>query len=126
MAGKAHGKGSSMSFPNLTVGDAAFSVTDTADTAEVTDFADGAAGFKKWLAGLRDWEAAVSGPWDNTPNTAAVGDEGALVLQLSGAGNLKFSGNAILINQTVTVDVNDAIRHEWAFKGNGALTEPAA
>jgi predicted secreted protein len=122
---KAHGKLSSMSFPNLTVGDATFTVTDTADTAEVTDFADGAAGFKKWLAGLRDWEVTVGGPWDDTPNTAAVGDEGALVLQL-GAGNLKFSGNAILISQTVTVDVNDAIRQEWTFKGNGALTEPTA
>ena len=123
---KAHGKLSSMSFPNLTVGDSAFSVTDTADTAEVTDFVDGAAGFKKWLPGLRDWECTVSAAWDTTPNTAAVGDEGALVLQLSGAGNLKFSGNAILISQTVTVDVNDAIRQEWTFKGNGALTEPAA
>lgn len=123
---KAHGKLSSMSFPNLTVGDGTFTVTDTADTAEVTDFANGATGFKAWLAGLRDWEVTVGGPWDTTPNTAAVGDEGALVLQLSGAGNLKFSGNAILISQTVTADVNDAIRHEWTFKGNGELTEPAA
>lgn len=123
---KAHGKGSSLTFPNLTVGDATFTITDTADVAEVTDFADGAAGFKKWLAGLRDWEATVSGPWDDTPNTAKAGDEGALVLQLSGAGNLKFSGNAILVSQNVVTDVNDALRHEWNFKGNGALTVPAA
>ena len=123
---KAHGKLSSLTFPNLTVGDSTFTITDTADTAEVTDFADGAAGFKKWLAGLRDWEVTVAGPWDTTPNTAKPGDEGALVLQLSGAGNLKFSGNAIMVSQSVIAEVNDAIRHDWSWKGNGALTVPAA
>ena len=57
---KQHGKGSSVTFANLTVGDHEFTVTDTADTAEVTDFTDGAAGFKKWLAGLRDWNGEIS------------------------------------------------------------------
>lgn len=123
---KAHGKGSSITFANLTVGDSAFSIDDGIDTPEVTDFADGAAGFKKFIAGLRDWTATVTGVWDDTPNTAAVGDESTLTLQLSGAGNLKFAGNAILQRQTVVSAVNDVITHEWTFQGNGTLTEPAA
>lgn len=119
---KAHGKGSSLTFTNLTVGDFAFTITDTADVVEVTDFADGATGFKKWLAGLRDWEVTVSGRWDDTPNTAAAGDEATLTLTLT-AGST-FAGNAILTSQTVGTDVNDAVTQEWTFKGNGALTEP--
>ena len=123
---KQHGKGSSVTFANLTVGDHEFTVTDTADTAEVTDFTDGAAGFKKWLAGLRDWEISITGKWDDTPNTAKPGDEAALTVFLSGAGNLKFTGNAILTQHTVTSDVNAEITETWTFKGNGALTVPAA
>ena len=125
MGVKVHGKGSSLTFPNFTAGDFSYTLTDTGDTVEVTDFADGAAGFKKWLFGLRDWDVTVQSKWDNTPQTAAVGDEGALVLQLSGAGNLKLSGNAILVSHTWTTDVNDAIVEELTFKGNGVLTEPA-
>ncbi len=123
---KAHGKGSGLTFPNLTVGDHAITINDVADVVEVTDFADGANGFKRWLAGLRDTEYTVSGKWDDTPNTAKAGDEGTLVCQLSGAGNLKFSQNAICTGHTVTTDVNDVIVEEWTFKGNGALTVPAA
>jgi len=120
---KAHGKGSSLTFTNLTVGDFTFTITDTLDTPEVTDFADGAAGFKKWLAGLRDWEVTVQSKWDDTPNTAAPGDEATLTLTLV-AGST-FAGNAILVSHTVTTDVNDAIVDEWTFKGNGVLTPPA-
>jgi hypothetical protein len=123
---KAHGKGSSLTFPNLTVGDFAFTINDVADVVEVTDFANGAAGFKAWLAGLRDTEYTVQSKWDDTPNTAKAGDSGTLVCQLSGAGNLKFSQTAICTGHTVTSDVNDAIVDEWTFKGNGALTVPAA
>ena len=123
---KYHGKGSGVTFPGLTVGDHTFTITDTIDVAEVTDFADGAAGFKKWLAGMEDWEVTISAAWDDTPNTAKPGDEGTLVLQLKGSGNLKFEGNVILVSQTVGATVNDAITHEWTFKGNGALTVPAA
>ncbi len=126
---KAHGKGSSLTFTNLTVGDFAFTITDNADVVEVTDFADGANGFKKWLAGLRDWDVTVQGKWDDTPNTAKPTDTGKLTLQLSGAGNLKFesTGTAtILTGHTVTTDVNDAIVEEWTFKGNDVLIVPAA
>lgn len=123
---KAHGKGSSLTFPNLTLGDHAITVNDVADVVEVTDFADGANGFKRWLAGLRDTEYTVSGKWDDTPNTAKAGDEGTLVCQLSGAGNLKFSQNAICTGHTVTTDVNTEIVEDWTFKGNGTLTVPAA
>jgi hypothetical protein len=120
---KAHGKGSSLTFTNLTVGDFAFTIDDNTDVVEVTDFADGAAGFKKWLAGLRDWDVTVQSKWDDTPNTAAVQDEATLTLTL--VAGKTFAGNAILTNHRVTTDVNDAIVDEWVFKGNGTLTEPA-
>lgn len=120
---KAHGKGSSLTFTNLTVGDFAFTITDTADMVEVTDFADGAGGFKKWLAGLRDWEVTVQGKWDDTPNTAKPTDSATLTLTLGSAKT--FAGTALMQSQTVTTDVNDAILHEWTFKGNGTLTPPA-
>lgn len=123
---KQHGKGSSLTFPNLTVGDHEFTIDDGIDLAEVTDYVDGAAGFKKYIDGLRDWDVTIQGKWDDTPNTAAPGDEGALVCQLSGAGNLKFSGNAILQSQTVTSNVQNEIVHQWVFKGNGAITVPVA
>ncbi len=122
---KVHGKASSVTFTNLTVGDSGYTITDTADVAEVTDFADGASGFKKYLAGLRDWDITITGMWDNTPNTAKAGDEATLTVFMSGSGNLKFSGNAILTSHVVTADVNGAITEEWTFKGNGSLTAPA-
>lgn len=125
MAGKVHGKASSVTFTGLTVGDSGYTITDNADIAEVTDFADGAAGFKKYLAGLRDWDITITGKFDNTPNTAKGGDEATLTVFMSGSGNLKFSGNAILTNHTVTGDVNTEITEEWVFKGNGTLTVPA-
>ena len=122
---KVHGKASSVTFTGLTVGDAGYTITDNADVAEVTDHADGAAGFKKYLAGLRDWEVTITGLFDDTPNTAKAGDEATLTVFMTGSGNLKFSGNAILTGHTVTGDVNSAITDEWTFKGNGALTVPA-
>ena len=120
---KIHGKGASLTFTNLTVGDHAFTLTDTADVAEVTDFADGATGFKIWLAGLRDWEVTVTCKFDDTPNTAVPGDEDTLTLTMT-AGKT-FSGNAILVSQSPSVDVNDAETIEYTFKGNGALTSPS-
>lgn len=120
---KAHGKGSSLTFDNLTVGDHGFTVSDTLDTPEVTDFADGAAGFKKFLAGLRDWDVTVQSKWDDSPNTAAPADEAALTLTI--VAGKTFAGNAILASHVVTTDVNDAIVDEWVFKGNGVLTPPA-
>ncbi len=122
---KVHGKASSVTFTNLTVGDASYTITDNADVAEVTDFADGAAGFKKYLAGLRDWDIEIAGMFDDTPNTAKAGDEATLTVFMSGSGNLKFSGNAILTSHAVAADVNGAITETWTFKGNGALTVPA-
>lgn len=120
---KAHGKASSLTFANLTVGDNGFTFSDGVDTAEVTDFADGAAGFKKWLAGLRDWTVTVTGVWDDTPNTAAPGDEDTLTLTLVAGSTI--AGNAILIRQTIVSAVGDAITHEWEFQGNGVVTPPA-
>ncbi len=123
---KQHGKGSSVIFPNLTVGDYEATVNDGVDTVEVTDFADGAAGFKKYIAGLRDWTVTILGRWDDTPNTAVPGASGTLEVQLSGAGTLKFAGPAILVSQTIVASVNDAITHEWTFQGNGAFTQVPA
>lgn len=125
MAGKVHGKASSVTFSGLTVGDAGYTITDNADVAEVTDHADGASGFKKYLAGLRDWDITITGLFDNTPNTAEAGDAGTLTVFMSGSGNLKFSGPVILTSHTVTGDVNSAITEEWVFKGNGTLVPPA-
>ncbi len=122
---KVHGKASSVTFTGLTVGDSGYTISDNADVAEVTDFADGASGIKKYLAGLRDWDITISGMWDNTPNTAKSGDEATLTVFMSGSGNLKFSGNAICTGHSVSGEVNGAITEEWTFKGNGALTVPA-
>ena len=123
---KAHGKLSSFTFPNITVGDASVSIDDGVDTQEVTDFADGAADFKKYIAGLRDWTATVAGPWDDTPNTAIPGAAGTFVMQLSGAGTLKFEGPAILQRQRVVANVGEPITHEWDFQGNGPFTQVPA
>jgi hypothetical protein len=120
---KAHGKGSSLTFANLTVGDHGFAITDGIDTVEVTDFADGAVGFKKWLAGLRDWDVTVQSKWDDTPNTAVPANETTLTLTL--VAGKTFAGNAILTQHIVTTDVNTEIVDEWTFKGNGVLTPPA-
>lgn len=123
---KAHGKGSSFIFPNITVGDFEIVIDDGVDTVEVTDFADGAAGFKKYLAGLRDWTMTMQSKWDDTPNTAIPGASGTIEAQLSGAGTLKFAGPAILQTHRVTTNVNDAIVDEWSFQGNGAFTQVPA
>lgn len=123
---KAHGKGSSFTFPNITAGDFEVVITDGVDTVEVTDFTDGAAGFKKYLAGMRDWTMVVQTKWDDGPNTAVPGDAGTIEAQLVGAGTLKYAGPAILQNHVVTTNVNDAIVDEWTFQGNGAFTQVPA
>ena len=110
------GKKGNASFPNITAGTRSWNIDDGVTTIDVTDFAD--VGQMKHLAGLLDWTVTVEGNWEEV-NTAAPGDEGELVLTIT--GSIAYFGNAIMTGRTPSTSVDDAARITYTFQGNGAL-----
>lgn len=103
-----------------------WSLTDVIDVVEVTDFVDGAAGFKRYIAGLEDWTGEASGFWlTDDFHHAMIGQE--LIVQFfevyNAAPNVTtvhlLRGKAIVSGIDVDADVNDAIHENLAFQGTG-------
>lgn len=103
-----------------------WSVTDVIDVAEVTDFVDGAAGFKKYITGLEDWTGDAAGYWlTDDFHHFMIGKE--LVIQFfevyDAAPNVTtvhlLRGKAIVTGIDVDTDVNDAIHENLTFQGTG-------
>lgn len=113
------GKGGSVTFTNCQTSAKSWSLSWSSDNAEITDFADGSAGYKKRLPTLKDWSATVEYNYD-AANTASPGDSATLTLNVN--ATINYSGSALIDTITPSVDVNGVASMTVAFSGNGALT----
>lgn len=104
-----------------------WSVSDGVDVVEVTDFVDGAAGFKKYIAGLEDWTAEAQGFWlTNDFHTFMIGQELTVdFFQVydddpTGTTVHLLRGKAIVGGIDVDTNVNDVIHENLTFQGTGS------
>ena len=103
-----------------------WSFTDFIDVVEVTDFVDGAAGFKKYLAGLEDWTGEASGFWlTDDFHHFMIGTEMTVQFNIvyDAAPNVTtvhlWQGRSIVTGIPVDSDVNDVIHENLSFQGTG-------
>jgi predicted secreted protein len=108
-----------LTFANLTAGVVSWSLNWKAETYDVTDFADGANDERKKIVGLKDWTATVEAKFDSA-NTATIGAEGQLTLDVD--GTLDYSGSAIIANITTNTPVSGEVTQTYSFEGNGTLS----
>lgn len=102
-----------------------WSFTETAELAEVTDFVDGASGFKKYIVGLKDWTGEASGYWLTDDWHDWSGDE--VTIRFFAVYNADptattanfYSGRAIVSGVDTDSAVNTAIGERIAFQGSG-------
>ena len=101
-------------------------LTDTVDLAEVTDFVDGAVGFKRYIVGLEDWTGEASGFWlTDDFHHYTIGRELTIVFYevYDDAPNVDtvhfLWGRAIVGGIGVDSDVNDVIHENLTFQGTG-------
>lgn len=96
------------------------------ELAEVTDFVDGAAGFKKYIVGLEDWTGDASGYWiDDDFNHFMIGKEVRVEFFVTYKASPDattayfYSGRAIVTGIDVDADVNTPIGEAITFQGSG-------
>ena len=103
-----------------------WSLADVVDLVDVTDFVDGATGFRKYIVGLEDWTGDAQGFWlTDDFHHYMIGQE--LIVQFfqvyNAAPNVTtvhlLRGKAIVNGIDVDSDVNDAIHENLAFQGTG-------
>jgi len=96
------------------------------DVVEITDFADGPGGFKKWLAGMKDWTGGASGFWlTDDFHHFMIGQE--VVIQFfalyDDAPNVTtvhlFRGKAFVSGIDIDTAVEIAIGESLTFQGSG-------
>jgi hypothetical protein len=97
---------------------------ETIETAEVTAFG---ATSKSYIVGLRDASISVSGTWDATVDGYFIGTEPASRSFIFGpagstSGNVKYTGEAILTNYSVSAGVGDAVTFSADFQVTGDVT----
>ena len=104
-----------------------WSVNDGIDVVEVTDFVDGAAGFKKYLAGLEDWTAEAQGFWlTDDFHHFMIGKEFTVdFFQVYDTDPTATTvhllrGKAIVSGIAVDASVNDPILETLTFQGTGS------
>lgn len=103
-----------------------WNLTDVVDVVEVTDFVDGAVGFKRYIVGLEDWTGAGQGYWlTDDFHHYMIGKE--LIVHFfevyNSAPNVTnahfLRGRAIVSGIDVDADVNDALHENLSFQGTG-------
>lgn len=127
-----HGKST-----NFTLDDTAGSVRDisntvtsvdfpeTLDTAETTAFGSSA---KSYIVGLTDATISVSGIWDATVDGYIAGGaepaSRSFVFGPAGstAGNVKYSGEAIVTSYSISNPVGDVVTYSLDLQVTGAIT----
>jgi len=114
------GKSGSVAFTNFSTSVKSFTINNVGDVEEITDFADGGVGYKKYLPTLNDWTATLEMNWDSA-NTALVG-AAAAELTLTVDGTSSYTGSAILVGITVNEPVGGVVTCTGNFQGNGLLT----
>lgn len=110
----------------LVAGFYGWNFNETADVVEVTDFVDGASGFKKYIAGLTDWTGGASGYWlTDDFHHSMIGGEFAIqfvgVYDADPTGTTVhfWQGKALVSGIDVDSDVNDALHENLSFQGTG-------
>ena len=99
-------------------------VTVTNETAELTAFG---APSKSYIVGLRDATISVSGLWDATVDGYIIGTEPATRSFIFGpagttGGNVKYTGEAILTNYSVSAPVADVVTFSLDLQVTGNVT----
>ena len=96
----------------------------TIDTAETTAFG---ASNKAYIVGLKDTTISISGLWDATVDGYLAGTEPASRSFIYGpagstGGNVKYTGEAILTNYSVSNPVGDVVTYSADLQVTGAVT----
>jgi len=97
---------------------------ETIDTAESTAFGSTS---KSYLVGLRDATISVSGIWDATVDGYIIGTEPATRTFIFGpagstGGNIKYTGECILTNYSVSNPVGDVVTYSLDLQCTGGVT----
>jgi hypothetical protein len=110
----------------LVAGFYGWSFDDGTDVVDVTDFVDGAAGYRKYIAGLEDWTGDASGYWlTDDFHHFMIGMEFTVqfFVVYNTAPNVTtvhfYRGNAFVTGISVDADVNDVIHENLTFQGSG-------
>ena len=101
-----------------------FSFPQTIDTAETTAFGSSN---KSYIVGLKDTTISVSGIWDATVDGYISGTEPASRSFIYGpagstGGNVKYTGEAIMTNYSVSNPVGDVVTFSIDLQVTGAVT----
>jgi hypothetical protein len=98
----------------------------TADVAETTTLGDGS---KTYIVGLKDSTISLAGLWDSTADGifgAVVGQSATLSFEYSPegttAGNVKYTGEAILTSYAKNSPVGDVVSYSADFQVSGDVT----
>ena len=97
---------------------------ETIETAETTAFG---ATSKSYIVGLRDATISVSGLWDATVDGYIIGTEPATRTFIFGpagstSGYVKYTGEAILTNYSVSSPVADVVTFSLDLQCTGGVT----
>ena len=97
---------------------------ETIDTAESTAFGSTS---KSYLVGLRDATISVSGIWDATVDGYIIGTEPATRTFIFGpagstSGYVKYTGECILTNYSVSNPVGDVVTYSLDLQCTGGVT----
>ena len=97
---------------------------ETIDTAETTAFG---ATSKSYIVGLRDATISVSGLWDATVDGYIIGTEPATRSFIFGpagstSSNVKYTGECILTNYSVSSPVGDVVTFSLDLQCTGGVT----
>ena len=97
---------------------------ETIETAETTAFG---ATSKSYIVGLRDASISVSGLWDATVDGYVIGTEPATRSFIFGpagttGGNVKYTGECILTNYSVSAPVGDVVTFSLDLQVTGNVT----
>ena len=100
------------------------SFPQTIDTAETTAFGSTN---KSYIVGLKDTTISVSGIWDATVDGYISGTEPASRSFIYGpagstGGNVKYTGEAIMTNYSVSNPVGDVVTFSMDLQVTGAVT----
>ena len=100
------------------------SFPQTIDTAETTAFGSSN---KSYIVGLKDTTISVSGIWDATVDGYLSGTEPASRSFIYGpagstSGNVKYTGEAIMTNYSVSNPVGDVVTFSMDLQVTGAVT----
>ena len=94
------------------------------ETAETTAFGSTS---KSYIVGLRDATISVSGLWDATVDGYIIGTEPATRTFIFGpagstGGNVKYTGEAILTNYSISNPVGDVVTFSLDLQVTGNVT----